>query len=154
MRSRAARISRSSNTTLLARLGTYAQRQFAERIAALDLSPVQTGLLRAISATPGQSQQVLANALETPPTRLVALVDGLEQRGLIERKRNPDDRRLYALYLTGKGRELLRRITAVGTAHENAILAALNKTERAQLRDLLDRIAIDQGLAVQDSLGN
>jgi len=61
----------------------------AMRIKALDLTPAQAGLLRLIAWQPGQSQQEVARTLGTPPSRLVLLVDRLEERGLIERRRNP-----------------------------------------------------------------
>src|ERR1700750_1912379 len=82
---------------LLAQLGAYAAERFGERVAALDFTRPQAGLLRLISREPGMSQQAVARRLRTPPSRLVALVDGLEQGGLIERRRNPGDRRNYAL---------------------------------------------------------
>ncbi|MHA6793852.1 MarR family winged helix-turn-helix transcriptional regulator [Pseudonocardia bannensis] len=78
---------------LLAQLGSYAAEGFGERIAELGLTPPQTGLRRAVAAQPGQSQQALAKLLGTPPNRLVTLVDGLDERGVLERRRNPDDRR-------------------------------------------------------------
>lgn len=131
---------------LLAALGAHAAGRFAERIAALDLTPPQTGLLRAIAASPGQSQQAMAQLLGTPPSRLVGLVDGLADRGLVERRRNPDDRRLHALHLTAKGRELIPRIADVGRAHDDALCGSLDADERAQLRSLLLRIADNQGL--------
>ncbi|AEA24817.1 transcriptional regulator, MarR family [Pseudonocardia dioxanivorans CB1190] len=131
---------------LLAQIGAHAAGRFAERIGALDLTPPQTGLLRAVAAAPGQSQQALASVLGTPPSRLVALVDQLDERGLVERRRNPADRRLHALYLTSAGEELLRRIADVGREHDDAICAALDDGERATLRALLARIADEQGL--------
>lgn len=131
---------------LLAQLGAHAARRFAERITELDLTPPQAGLLRAVAVRPGQSQQALAAHLGTPPTRLVALVDGLEERGVVERRRNPDDRRLHALHLTPAGEELLGEIARVAAAHDDAVLAALDGTERAALRALLARLAADQGL--------
>ncbi|MEU7813590.1 MarR family transcriptional regulator [Pseudonocardia sp. NPDC049154] len=131
---------------LLAQLGAYAAGRFAERIAELDLTPPQTGLLRAIAAEPGQSQQALARLLGTPPSRLVALVDGLDERGLVERRRNPDDRRLHALHLTQDGEALLRRIAEVGRAHDDAICGPLDEADRARLRDLLARLADAHGL--------
>src|SRR3954451_21189718 len=95
---------------LLAQVGAHAAQRFAERIAELDLTPAQVGLLRLVATRPGQSQQAIAAQLGTPPTRLVALVDGLEKRGLIERHRNPDDRRLYALELSEEGRAFMGRV--------------------------------------------
>jgi DNA-binding MarR family transcriptional regulator len=131
---------------LLAQLGAHAARRFADRVAELDLTPPQAGLLRAVAARPGQSQQALAAHLGTPPTRLVALVDGLEERGAVERRRNPEDRRLYALYLTPEGEELLAAVGRVAAAHEQAMLAALDDDERVRLRALLARLVADQGL--------
>ena len=92
---------------LVAQLGAYAAERFGERAAALDFTRPQAGLLRLISREPGQSQQAVARRLGTPPSRLVALVDGLEQRGLIERRRNPGDRRNYALHPTAAGEQAM-----------------------------------------------
>ncbi len=131
---------------LLAQLGSYAAAQFAERVAELDLVPAQTGLLRAVAASPGQSQQALAQLLGTPPSRLVALVDALEERGILQRRRNPDDRRLHALHLTEAGQLLLRRIGKAARAHNDAFCRALDPTERDQLRAMLTRIADDHDL--------
>jgi len=131
---------------LLAQLGSYAAARFAERVAELDLVPAQTGLLRAVAASPGQSQQALAQLLGTPPSRLVALVDALEERGILDRRRNPTDRRLHALHLTEAGHQLLRRIGEVARAHNDALCRALDPTERDQLRALLTRIADDHNL--------
>lgn len=131
---------------LLAALGAHAAARFAERIAALDVTPAQTGLLRAIAATPGQSQQAMAQLLGTPASRLVGLVDSLADRGLVERRRNPTDRRLHALHLTAEGAALAERIESVGREHDDAILRSLEHSERSRLRSLLARIAEDQGL--------
>lgn len=131
---------------LLTQLGAHAAQRFAQRVSELDLTPPQCGLLRAVATAPGRSQQALAAHLGTPPTRLVALVDGLEQRGLVERRRNPDDRRLYALSLTPAGEALTAELGRVAREHEDAVLAALGADERARLIELLRRVAADQGL--------
>lgn len=137
----------TGNAFLLAQLGAHAAERFAERIAALDLTRPQTGLLRLIAREPGQSQQAIARQLGTPPSRLVALVDGLEERALVERRRNPDDRRHYALYLTEAGQRTMRDIATVAERHEDEICAPLSQAERAELHDLLSRIAAEHGLA-------
>lgn len=132
---------------LLTQLGTHAAQAFAQRIGELDLTPPQTGLLRAIAGAPGSSQQALADRLGTPATRLVALVDGLEERGLVERRRNPADRRLHAVHLTDAGTALLEDIGRVAREHDDDLLAALDPGERARLRELLAKVAADRGLA-------
>ena len=126
---------------LLTQLGTHVAQEFATRVAELDLTPPQAGLLRAIALGPGRSQQALARYLGTPATRLVALVDGLEQRGLVERRRNPDDRRLYAVYLTDAGRRFMGELSRVAREHDDALLGGLDADERAQLHALLTRVA-------------
>lgn len=136
-----------STAFLLAQVGAYAARKFDERLGELELSPPQVGLLRAIAMQPGRSQQALAEQLGTPATRLVALVDGLERRGAIERRRNPDDRRLHAVYLTEEGQALMRSVGQVAMAHGADLTSALDDSERAQLQRLLLRIAEDKKLA-------
>jgi DNA-binding MarR family transcriptional regulator len=131
---------------LLTQLGTHAARRFGERVAALDLTPPQAGLVRAVGQEGGRSQQALAAVLGTPATRLVALVDALEQRGVLERRRNPDDRRLYAVHLTPAGEELLHDLGRVAAEHEAALLSALAPEERRALAELLGRVAAAEGL--------
>lgn len=131
---------------LLAQIGAHATERFAERIAALDLTPAQAGLLRAVASEPGRSQQAVAEQLGVQPSRFVALVDELEQRGVVERRRNATDRRLYALHLTAHGERFMREIGEVGLAHENDICSALSAAERTTLRELLQRVADQQGL--------
>ncbi|MBC3192096.1 winged helix-turn-helix transcriptional regulator [Pseudonocardia sp. C8] len=139
-------IPRAGSAFLLAQLGAHAAARFGERIAELDLTPPQAGLLRAVATEPGRSQQALSGHLGMPASRLVSLVDGLADRGLLERRRNPDDRRLHALHLTAAGEEMLGRVAAAGRAHEDELLAALDGAERDTLHALLTRIAERQGL--------
>jgi DNA-binding MarR family transcriptional regulator len=115
--------------------------RFAERIAPLGLSPPQAGLLRAVSADPGRSQQALASQLGLLPSRLVALVDELEREGLIERRRNADDRRHHALHLTGAGEQKLRAIGKAARDHGRDFLSPLSEPERRTLGRLLGRLA-------------
>ena len=131
---------------LLSQLGIYAAQQFSERVATLGLTPPLAGLLRAIATTPGQSQQALARHLKTQPSRIVAFVDDLEGRGLIERRRNARDRRLHALHLTQAGQEALRQIRQVATSHDEELCAPLDDAERQQLRSLLQRLGSHHGL--------
>jgi DNA-binding MarR family transcriptional regulator len=131
---------------LLAAVGAHAAARFAARVSALDLTPPQVGLLGLIAASPGQSQQALAGVLGMPPSRLVALVDALADRGLVERRRNPADRRLHALHITEAGEAMRTEIAGVGQAHDDALCRSLDEGERETLRALLSRIAADQGL--------
>jgi len=131
---------------LVAQLGAYAADKFGERAAALDFTRPQAGLLRLISREPGLSQQAVARRLGTPPSRLVALVDDLEQRGLVERRRNPGDRRNYALHPTAAGEQAMAALSQASLEHEQAISAPLTEAERAQLSSLLGKLAAAHGL--------
>ncbi len=131
---------------LLAQLGYHAAELFAERIAPLGLNPPQAGILRAIAAAPGRSQQALSQQLNLLPSRVVAFVDDLESRGHVERRRNPDDRRLHALYLTASGKRLMRKLSELAREHEREVTATLSDKQSRELRDLLARIASDAGL--------
>ena len=73
-------------------------------------------------------------------------MDGLEQRGLIERRRNPGDRRNYALHLTAAGEQAMATLSQATLEHEQAISAPLTQTERAQLSKLLGKLAAAHGL--------
>src|SRR5262249_47055440 len=80
------------------------------------------------------------------PTRMVFLVDELEQRGLVERRRNTADRRSYALHQTAQGRDMLRQIQASGSSPQAQIGASLTQAERNQLASLLRRLATERGI--------
>jgi DNA-binding MarR family transcriptional regulator len=131
---------------LLAQIGSHAAAKFAERLAPLDLTPAHAGILRILGRRGPLTQQALAGILGMFASRLVALVDQLESRGLIERRDHPDDRRSYALHLTEKGRTSLQSIGRVAREHQKALLAALTIDEQRQLAQFLQRIADDQGL--------
>jgi DNA-binding MarR family transcriptional regulator len=132
---------------LLSQLGRHATDQFAARIASLDLIPPQAGILRAIAVAPGRSQQALSEQLGLLPSRVVALVDDLERRGYVERRRNTEDRRLYALHLTRQGQHLMAEIGKIGRAQEKEIVDGLTAAQRRALLDSLQILAARHGLA-------
>jgi DNA-binding MarR family transcriptional regulator len=136
----------SSPAFLLAQIGAHAASRFGERLAALALTPAHAGLLRVISSSDGASQQQVALTLGMFASRMVALVDELEEKKLVERLPNPEDRRTYSLALTAEGRRVLDAIGRVAREHQDDLLAALNKAERDALAALLLRVADQQGL--------
>jgi DNA-binding MarR family transcriptional regulator len=131
---------------LLAQVGGQAARRFADRVAKLDLTPAQAGILRAIASQPGCSQQALSERLSLIPSRVVAFIDGLEERGVVERRRNPADRRLHALYLTPSGEMTMSELGQIALQHEQDLLEGLTQEQRAMLTDLLVIIADREGL--------
>ena len=131
---------------LLAQLGHHAAALFAEQMATIELGPPHAGILRAIADEPGRSQQALSAQLGMLPSRVVVYVDELEQRGYVERRRNPDDRRLHALHLTTAGKKLMRKLSELARQHELRLTAALDAEQRDVLRGLLATVARQQGL--------
>jgi DNA-binding MarR family transcriptional regulator len=125
---------------MLSSLGYAVSRRFQQVLAPLELEPREFALLRAAATAEGQSQQALAERLQIPPSRMVAFVDALERRGLLERRHNPLDRRTRALHLTDGGRELLGRALVLAIELERDLCAGLNAEERGQLLSLLARV--------------
>jgi DNA-binding MarR family transcriptional regulator len=131
---------------LLSQVGAHAAMRFGRRLESIGLTPPDAGILRKIATDPGISQQAMAEHLGVVPSRMVALLDGLEQRGLVQRASSPDDRRSHALRLTPRGQETLGQIMRIGGEHEQDLCAALDARERTTLAELLRRVAEQQGL--------
>jgi len=131
---------------LLSQVGIHASRRFAERIAAVDLNPPLFRVLNLVDAAEGKSQQAIAAAIEIPASRMVALVDELEQRGRVERRPDPADRRVRALYLTRKGRQTLARGRKIAREHEEELTRGLAAADRKRLVGLLQKMVDQQAL--------
>jgi DNA-binding MarR family transcriptional regulator len=131
---------------LLAQLGHHSASLFADLVASIGLTPPHAGILRAIAAEPGRSQQALSGQMGLLPSRVVAYVDELEDRGYVERRRNPADRRLHALYLTASGKKLMTKIGDLARQQDRLITAGLDAEQRATLHQLLAAVAERQGL--------
>jgi DNA-binding MarR family transcriptional regulator len=132
---------------LLAQIGAFAAKQFAERLAPLKLAPQHAGILRRLARSSGISQRELATQLGMHASRLVGVVDELESLGLVVRAGNSDDRRANSLQLTAQGREMLEKIGKISLQHNEDLSSGLNQEEREVLTALLQRIADQQGLA-------
>ena len=142
----AASSDRGSVAFLLSQLGHRSASVFTELIASIDLTPPHAGILRAIAAEPGRSQQALSGELGLLPSRVVAYVDELEDRGYVERRRNPDDRRLHALHLTASGKKVIGKIGELGRQHDRLLTAGLDAQQRDTVHRLLAIMAEHQGL--------
>ncbi len=128
-------------------IGFAVAERFREILAPVGLEPREFALLRSVQANEGRSQQAVGERLRIPASRMVAFVDALEARGLLERRHNPDDRRTRALHLTDSGRELLGRAFSEAVAHEQNVCADLSAEEREQLLGLLGKVSVRLGLA-------
>src|SRR4029078_525318 len=74
---------------LISQLGFFSSRRFTEALEPLGIGPRDFLLMRFVEASDGQSQQALADQLGIPPSRMVALVDHLGGRGLMEGRAPP-----------------------------------------------------------------
>ncbi len=131
---------------LLAQLGGHAAGLFARRLRELRLAPPHAGILNFLDRNPGITQQALAALLGIVPSGLVALLDEMEVRLLIERRINRNDRRRRSLYLSEEGRRTMHEIAEISRKHQRDLVAALSEDEQRQFGELLQRIADQQGL--------
>jgi len=113
-------------------------RDFASSIP--ELSPGRVGILLLLEANPGVTQGRLGQAVSLERSTMVGVVDVLESRGLIERRRGAD-RRTNGLWLTEAGRELVARLKRRIQLHERRVAARLSAQERAQLLALLEKLS-------------
>jgi DNA-binding MarR family transcriptional regulator len=128
---------------LLSQVGIHAARRLAERLQEIDLQPPLFRVLNVVDAAEGLSQHAIGEAIQAPPSRMVAIVDELEGRGLIDRRPDPGDRRVHALYLTADGRAVLTKGREIAAEHEAELTKGMTKADRQRLVSLL-RDVVDQ----------
>lgn len=105
------------------------RRHFEMAMEKLDLTQKQTSVLWLIDANSGVSQIALANELSMDRASMMAIVDRLEERGLIVRKRSAEDGRRQELYVTAKGRKILAQAKTAIVDHEKWMTAKFSKAE-------------------------
>lgn len=113
---------------------------FAAATAGMAISPGRFGTLVIIDANPGVTQSLLAHEVGLDRSTMVAVLDYLEQRGMVERRQG-SDRRTNGLWLTRRGKALVARMKPRILAHERRIASQLTATEQRQLIALLARLA-------------
>src|SRR3954469_1698927 len=113
---------------------------FRERMAAVSLRPVDYSVLILVRANPEVNQKRLGRALSIDPPNMAILLDRLEARKLVVRKRNPEDKRSQLLLLTSQGQKLCETAEAIVTKLELDATSALTKDERAQFIRLAQKI--------------
>jgi DNA-binding MarR family transcriptional regulator len=110
------------------------------RSAALPLTRAQWSVLAHLSRQEGVNQAALAQIMEIEPITLVRLLDRLQAAGLVERRPDPADRRIRALYLTPAARPLLDQIWTLAAVVREEAMAGLSEVEREQLMTTLLRL--------------
>jgi DNA-binding MarR family transcriptional regulator len=115
--------------------------------------PRDASVLSTLEAVGPCSQQQLVEALHVNRSVMVKLIDGLEARGLVERRRNPDDRRSHALYPTAAGRRELEAMAPLMDRGEAVFAEALSGAERERLIELLHALVQPPESAMARRLG-
>jgi DNA-binding MarR family transcriptional regulator len=126
---------------LLARAHLIAREKADDALAGVGLSMKGFAALATLVSDGPISQQRLSKRIRMDPATMVDVIDALEQSGHIVRRRNPQDRREYALQPTAKGRTLLTRAQRAITTAEKETVSGLNRDETRVLMELLGRIA-------------
>ncbi|HJQ73859.1 MAG TPA: MarR family transcriptional regulator [Gaiellaceae bacterium] len=129
---------------LLARLGVSLKAETMEEFEQAGFSGYHYAILALLDEGSRKTQSAIADALKYDPSQLVALLDSLEERQLVERRRDPDDRRRQMVALTAAGRQQLAAFRKLVQKLEDQFLAPLDEDERAVLHDLLLRIAVER----------
>ena len=114
--------------------------QFLERMSVYDLKPVDFSVMSVVVHNPGATSSQLSHTLNLLPPNVVRLVQRLERRELLSRRRDVQDRRAIGLYATPKGAALLKQAHAAAQQSEVQSLAHLSAAEQATLRRLLRKV--------------
>jgi DNA-binding MarR family transcriptional regulator len=131
----------ASATFLLKRLGYAAKEGSMRAYEGTGLHPYHHAILLVLDEGSAETQGSIADALGYDRGQLVGLLDELEEQGLIERRRDPGDRRRHFVRLTSDGKRTLKRLRALSKEIEDEFLDPLGVKERATLHALLLRLA-------------
>ncbi|MGH2851287.1 MAG: MarR family winged helix-turn-helix transcriptional regulator [Solirubrobacteraceae bacterium] len=132
----------ASSGFLLSRLGFGFKSEGIARAEEAGFEVYDYGVLAMLAEGVRQTQATIADALGVDPSRLVALLDSLEERGLITRQRDPQDRRRHVVSITDAGTRALGQLRELIVEFENEFFAPLDGQARAQLHELLTRLAM------------
>ena len=117
------------------------RRAFDERVRTTGMTGPQARLLLAPDRAPGENQTFHAEHLEVEPITLCRMVDRMEESGLVERRRDPADRRARLLYLTPRAEGEAARIRSALTGMLDQMVAGLDETEQAALSRMLNLVS-------------
>lgn len=119
------------------------RRAFDARVRTLGMTSQQARLLLILQVNEGENQGFYAEVLEVEPISLTRMIDRMEEAGLIERRRDPADRRAWRLFLTDRSRQLIDQVRACLTGLEDEMLTGLDEAQRAALAEMLETIRVN-----------
>jgi DNA-binding MarR family transcriptional regulator len=132
----------SSASFLLKRLAWALKDRTLAAFEPTGLSPYHYAVLALLEEEPRETQVTIADALGYDRSQLVGWLDELEERGLIERRRDANDRRRHLVSMTPEGKRALRRLRAIVQAVDDEFFAPLAAEQRAALQALLLPLAL------------
>ena len=130
-----------STSFLLKRMGFAVKDRAVEALEPTGLTPHHHAVLSLVDEGACAAQGAIADALGYDRSQLVGLLDELEERGLVERRRDPVDRRRHRVQVTPAGKEALVELRALAKRVDRDFLVPLDAEERRTLHDLLLRLA-------------
>lgn len=116
------------------------RRAFDRRAAEVGVTRAQWRVLAHLSRTPGQRQVELAERMDIEPITLCRIVDRLEEAELVERRRDPRDRRAWQLFNTAKAEPLLKRLHALADEMSDEAFAGISADTMETVREVLELI--------------
>jgi DNA-binding MarR family transcriptional regulator len=131
----------SSSLFLLKRLGMKAKEGSMAAYEELGLHPYHHAILAVLDEGSRETQGAIADALGYDKGQLVGLLDELEAGGLIERRRDQNDRRRHVVQMTAAGRKTLRQLRTLSLRLENEFFSSLDPAERDRFHAQLLRLA-------------
>ena len=132
---------RTCASFLLKRLGFAVKDNMVDAFEEAGLSGYHHSVLALLDEEPRETQAQIADALGYDRSHLVGVLDELEEKKLIERRRDPTDRRRHLVSLTPAGKEALARSRAIVKQLDDDFFKPLDAAERKQLKELLARLA-------------
>ena len=112
----------------------------AEKLKDTDLAPCHHGYVLTIARTPGISQEELARSLCVNKSNVTRTLAQLEERGFVERRSSPQDKRVLQVYPTQKLLDLLPRVRTIARDWNAYLTAEISEEELALFQGVLDRI--------------
>jgi DNA-binding MarR family transcriptional regulator len=98
-------------------------------------------VLSVLGRRDGVSQGELTQEFEMDPSRITRTAQALENDGLIQRERDPEDNRVMRMYLTDEGREVLQKLPGINEQLRQRVHSVLSEEEFEELRRMLGLLA-------------